>query len=263
MRSVGISATVVVAMFIVPGATRAQPAGEDARRADIGPKARQVLKQMSGTMQEMEAFRFKAAHETDVVMNSGQKVQLGAESEVVVERPDHVRSERKGELADVTLYYDGDQVTLFGERSGFYATADAPPTIDETVDFLRDRLGMEVPAGDLLYSDFYQVMLEDAVSGEYVGRAMVRGVSTHHLAFRGQNVDWQIWVEDSPRALPRKYVITSKDMDQAPQFTVELYDWETMKDVPDDAFTFVPPAGAERISFLGLDGNDRQPRARR
>lgn len=218
----------------------------------IEPRAKELLRQMSQSMQSLTAFRFQAAHETDVVLKNGQKIQVGAESRIVVERPNHVRSERRGELADVTLYYDGASITIHGHKTNFYATAKAPPDIDAAVDFMRAQLGMEVPGGDLLYSDLYGALTDNATSGDYIGKADVRGRACHHLAFRGKETDWQLWIEDSPRALPCKYVITSKDIAQAPQFAVELHDWQIEKQVPDDLFTFKPPKGAERIEFLGL-----------
>ena len=51
----------------------------------------------------------------------------------------------------------------------------------------------------------------------YVGKSEVRGVKTDHLAFRADEVDWQVWIEDSRTPLPRKLVITLKWMAAAPQ----------------------------------------------
>lgn len=259
----------VALMLLSPG-WQGRADAQSKKKTDAGsaidPRAKELLRQMSQSMRSLSAFRFQAAHETDLVLDNGQKIQVDAESRVVVERPNHVRSDRRGELADVTLYYDGDSITIHGHRTNFYATAKAPPDIDAAVDFMRAKLGMEVPGGDLLYSDLYEGLTENATSGDYIGKADVRGRSCHHLAFRGQETDWQLWVEDSPRALPCKYVITSKDIAQAPQFSVELHDWQIEKQVPDDLFTFKPPKGAERIEFVGLadaSGNGQQGSQRR
>ena len=50
------------------------------------------------------------------------------------------------------------------------------------------------------------------------------GVVCDHLAFRNLDTDWQIWVESGERPLPRKYVITSKTVAAAPQYTLRLRD---------------------------------------
>ena len=38
----------------------------------------------------------------------------------------------------------------------------------------------------------------------------VQGQLCHHLAFRQEDIDWQIWIENGPTPLPRKFLITDK-----------------------------------------------------
>jgi hypothetical protein len=38
-------------------------------------------------------------------------------------------------------------------------------------------------------------------------------------------VDWQIWIADSGKPLPRKYVITTKDDPAQPQYMVLMSNW--------------------------------------
>lgn len=218
----------------------------------IDPKADEVLRKMSGTLKGLSHFAFDADHTTEVVLPSRQKLELAAASRVVVRRPNQLRSDRRGELADLALYYDGRSLTIMGKRANLYATAAAPPTLDQAIDFARDELGLEAPAADLLHSDPYRALTEDVVSGMYVGRAEIDGTPCHHLAFRGREVDWQIWIEDGPRALPRRYLITTKDQPGAPEFGVTLRNWSVDAPVPPETFTFNRPAGAERVDFLRL-----------
>ena len=74
----------------------------------------------------------------------------------------------------------------------------------------------------MLYTDVYEGLMAEATQGRYVAMEDVGGVRTHHLAFRGREVDWQIWIEDGDRPLPRRYLITTKWMTGAPQFGVAL-----------------------------------------
>jgi hypothetical protein len=75
-------------------------------------------------------------------------------------------------------------------------------------------------------------------------------VPVHHLAFRTPSIDFQVWVQDGDKPLPRKYVITTKWMTGAPQNGVELTDWNLAPRIDDTVFTFTPPAGARKIDFL-------------
>jgi hypothetical protein len=63
-------------------------------------------------------------------------------------------------------------------------------------------------------------------------------------------VDWQIWIEDGERPLPRRYLITTKWMTGAPQFGVELNDWNVSPQIDDKTFVFEAPAGARKVDVL-------------
>src|SRR5262249_35721342 len=72
-------------------------------------------------------------------------------------------------------------------------------------------------------------------------------------------VDMQIWVEIGPRPIPRKYVITSKHVTGAPQYTLRIKEWNPNPQVAADAFTFKPPADAKRVEFVALADIDEIP----
>lgn len=248
---------VAVIMFPVDGrankstneASKASEVSEANAKPAIESKASQLLKSMSDYMSRQRAFAFTSNSSIQVVTKEGQKLNLDSESKVSLERPNKIRSDRKGELAELTLFYDGKDVTLFDKNSKYFATAKAPATIDGTIDFTRDRLGIEAPAADLLVSRPYEALTEDVVSGMYIGKTRINGVEAHHLAFRGNEVDWQIWIADGPQPVPVKYLIVSKKEPQAPEFVVEMQDWNTSPKFPARFFTWVPPEGAKRIAF--------------
>jgi len=236
----------IVALSIgVPAA--AQP---PAQRPSIDPKADQVLHRMSSYLGSLQTFRLESEAVDELVLKNGQKVQEVSESRIAVKRPNRLRSDRLGPVADVTFRYDGDQFSIFGKRTGMYATTPAPGDLDHAIDAARAKLDIDAPGGDLLYSDPYAVLTEDVYEGTYVGLEPLAGVYCHHLAFRGHDVDWQIWVQDGPQPLPRRYVITSKNDPGQPQFAVDLSHWVPQANVPDAEFTFAPPPGAKKIPFL-------------
>nr|WP_281404347.1 DUF2092 domain-containing protein [Pyxidicoccus fallax] len=222
--------------------------------AKVEPKADRILRQMSDFLAAQREFTVHTEGSQDIVLESGQKIQLNRMGDVSVQRPDRLRVDREGELAKLHLYYDGKQLALHGEGTNAYATAQAPPTLDATIDMAAEQLGLEAPGGDLLLSNPYAALIEDVRSGTYLGRTMLEGVPVHHLAFRNrEGVDWQLWVEDGPRPLPRKYVITSRDMPGSPEYAVTLSDWNLSPRLAQDQFRFTPPRDAMRVSFLAQD----------
>ena len=215
----------------------------------IEPKAQQTLRDMSQFLGRQKSFEVKTESSTDTVGDDGQKVQLNAQAEVSVERPNHLRIDRKGDFADLQLLFDGKKITVYAGKQKYYAQDDAPPTLDQAIVHMQERLDIDAGPADLLFSDSHAILTEDVVNGQYVGRSIVDGVPTHHLAFQGREVDWEMWVEEGPRPLPKKYVITSKKMQAAPQHSIVLSNWRLGVDLPDERFTFRPPPGAQKIEF--------------
>jgi hypothetical protein len=202
----------------------------------------------------------RTAATQEILLTTGQKLQFQGASEVHVQRPDHLRSNRVGDVSDVEFYYDGATMTLYGKKLNYYATRDAPKTLDELLDHIRARLDMEPPGADLLYSDVYDGLMNGVMQAFYVGPAVVRGAKAHHLAFRSPEVDWQIWIEDGAHPLPLKYLITSIKDTGAPEFGVELSDWSTAAKHDAATFRFRPPEGATKIDFREVAAPSETPR---
>ena len=231
-----------------PHVARAQPAAQCA----VEPKADALLRKMSTDLAGLRAFRFKADQVMEVVTRQGQKIQSVAESTVWVQRPNKLRADRMGPLGGATVYYDGSKLTVYGKRDNLYATTKAPDDLDGTIDFAREQLGLAAPGADLLYSNPYAVLMEDAVSGKYLGIEPVGDRMCHHLAFRGHQTDWQLWVEDGQRALPCRFVIVSKRVTGQPAYTVATSDWTAAPGFSPETFAFSPPPDAGKISFVAL-----------
>ena len=247
-------ASLFVALMLLPLA--ASGSGD---QPGIDPRADSLVHRMSDELANLRSFRVDTEAADEIVLQSGQKVQEVSQSRVAVKRPNRLRSDRLGPIADVVFRYDGDQLSLLGKRTGMYATAKAPSTLDAAIDYGRDELGLEAPGADLLFSRPYEVLMQGVSSGQYVGLEPIEGVLCHHLAFRSAEVDWQIWIEDGPHPLPRRYVITSKSEPGSPEFAVRLSHWEPHATLPDSLFSFTPPAGAKKIDFLSRSGGARSP----
>lgn len=239
----------------MPSAEKPAPSAEDADGAEtegVEEDADRILRQMSDYLADLRSFSVTARSSLEVVTKQGERLEFDAASKVQVKRPNLLRSDRLGAYTDMSLFYDGDKLTLLGRRANLYATADAPNKLDDALDFARERLDLEAPGADLLYSDPYSILTEDVVAGRVIGQETLAGVPVQHLAFRGREVDFQIWIEEGPRPVPRKYVITSKKVAGHPEFVVELDDWDLRADLPRSTFEFVPPRGATQIEFRGL-----------
>jgi hypothetical protein len=216
----------------------------------VSPEADHLLRGMSASLGEQKAFTVKFDGKTDAILNSGQKVQVQSTGMVYVKRPgEKLRVDKRGDDGNAQAFSDGKTFTFYSVPQNGYVSTPASATLDATLERAQTsgKAEVEMPGADLLYSDPYTGLMEDVVSGESLGTSVVQGVPTHHLAFRGREVDWQIWIEDGPRQLPRKYVITSKKIEGSPEYEVLLSDWNLEPKFADNVFEFRPPPGAAPI----------------
>jgi hypothetical protein len=223
----------------------------------VEPAAKQLLKAATDFLASQQQFSLDTESSIDVVFASGQKMQFDHTAKVSVQRPNKWRAERTGELVDQIFCYDGKSLTMHYPHDICYATIAAPSTLDEMLDFAREKLDVVAPAGDLLYSNAYDILMQDVTSGFAVGKAAVDGVRCDHLAFRAPHVDWQIWIEEGSRPLVRKLVITSQDMLNTPQFTVVVKNWNLKPKFSAATFTLKPSKETQKVEFTvkGADGS--------
>jgi hypothetical protein len=86
-----------------------------------------------------------------------------------------------------------------------------------------------------------------------VGKTVINGVRCDHLLFSRPGVDFQVWVADSGRPLPHKYVVTDTGTPALLSITTVMRDWNVAPGVSDSRFTFVRPKGVKQITFMPLE----------
>ena len=160
----------------------------------------------------MKQFRVDTDATIEAVLPTGQKLQFGQRVAVTVQRPNRMRVERVGELINQTFYYDGKTLSVNLPDEKYYATAQAPPTMEAMLDFARDKLDVIAPGSDLIYKNAFERLTQGLTSAFVVGKAVIGGVRCDHIAFRNAEVDWQIWIQEGDKPLPRKFIVTSKRM---------------------------------------------------
>jgi len=214
-------------------------------RADDPAK---LLKAMSDYLAGQKSLSAKFDSDIEVVTPELQKIQFTSSGEMKMNRPDKLRIRRTGGYADVELVYDGKTVSLYGNNAKSYVQADLPGGIDQMIDALQSRSGAGLPGADLLLSNSYDQLMANVIEGRHIGQGVVDGVECEHLAFRGPETDWQIWIEPGEKPVPRKWVITSKTITGAPQYTLKIRDWKTDANADGD-FAFKAPADATKVAL--------------
>jgi hypothetical protein len=253
-----------VLVGLVLGSFAAAAAGQEAAPVPMGvdPKADAILRRMSEHLAAATRFQFEALEMVDELLDTGQKIQFSGTRRLSVRRPDKVLAEIAGDTIDERVCYDGKTLTLLDRRAKAYGTIEAPDTIDEALDFVAAYFGVTLPLSDLLFSDPYRAVIGQVRQGYYVGLHAVENVKCHHLAFRQDALDWQVWIEDGDRPLPRKLVITYKALPGQPQYIALLGKWDLSPDLPDSVFVPDVPEGTKKIDLKpgpGRPGTGRRP----
>jgi hypothetical protein len=226
--------------------------------ADEGGALR-ILKTMADHVSSQPTLFLKYDSDMEVVTQALEKIQFSASGEATLSRPDKFRISRTGGYADIELVSDGKNLTLTDKDHKRFAQIPASGSFDQVVDKLRAELMIEIPGADLLLSKPYDELAAGVLEAKHVGRGVVEGVECEHLAFRNADTDWQLWVEAGERPVPRKYVITSKTVAGAPQYTLRIRDWKTGISLAPEAFSYAPPADYSGVAVTALTDIDEVP----
>ena len=219
--------------------------------------AEKLLKGMADYIASQKALAVTFDSDIEVITNNLQKIQFTSSGQVQLSRPDKLRATRTGGYRDVEIVFDGKILTVNNKDGKDYAQIEVAGTAEELIDVLRERHGVVAPGADLLLTNVFDVLMADVVEAAVIGKGVIDGVECDHLAFRNVETDWQIWIESGAKPIPRKYVITSKGIGEAPQYTLRIKEWKT--DVAADAFAFKPDPSSKKIALGDLSDIDEVP----
>jgi hypothetical protein len=258
IRKTGLSAAMVstaaVALIIGVGIS------SDVRADEA--QAKSMLKAMSDYLAAQKTISLGYDANFEIVTKDHEKVLLANSGTVDLNRPDKIRATRAAGFANVEMVFDGKTLSMLDKDGNAYVQVDAPGTIEHLIDELRDKLQKPVPGADLLVPNVYDVLMTDVTDVKDLGSGVIGGTECDHLAFRTKELDWQIWIAQGERPYPCRYVITSKLVDQAPQYSIQIRDWKTGNEVAPDDFSFKAPADAKKIDvkdIKNMKGADELP----
>ena len=229
-----------------------------AARADEA-QAKSLFEPYPITLPRSRRYRLPYDSTLEVVTEQDQKLGLASSGTLTLNRPDKLHATRTGGFANVEMVYDGKTLTMLGKNANAVAKAEEPGTIDQLVDVLRKKYDRPVPAADLLMSDPYNELMPLVVDAKDLGSGVIRGVECDHLAFRTDEVDWQIWIAQGDRPYPCRYVITSPKIKGSPQYTIDVRDWKTGAEVASDSFSLTVPQGAKELKPGDVPDFDELP----
>lgn len=238
---------IALTLLLLALATPMLPAAER-----IDSKALVPLKRMSDTLAAAKAFTFKSDTILEVPATTGQFLTLFSTADVALQRPNKLRARLRGEAPWFDFYYDGSTVSSFAPGSKVCSVEKAPPTVDAMLAGLEQETGIRFATAPLFFSNPYQILTKGLTSAIVVGPAVVHGTPCEHLAFRSPGVNWEIWIESGPLALPRRLAVTFTDRPNFPRTLVEFSHWNLRPWLRDGDFVFQKPARTTEVPYAAV-----------
>ena len=249
------------AVVLALATTAASAAADKTTTGTPEENAKRLVKAMSDYLAAQKAIGFDYDTVLEVVTKENQKLGLASSGTMKLNRPDKIRATRTGGFANVEYVFDGKTLTMLGKNANAYARVDAPGTLDQLVDEVREKFHRPIPAADLLMSNVYDQLMPEVVDAKDLGSGVIRGVECDHVAFRTKDVDWEMWIAQGSHPYPCRYVVTSTQVNRAPQYTIDLWAWKTGAQVAPDTFTLKLPANARKLNPGELKDFDELPAA--
>lgn len=186
----------------------------------------------------------------------GPPLVYATKSEVTLQRPDKIKVIGLGDGPRSEFYSDGKTMMAFAPEENLVAIADAPPTIDATLQQAYNSAAIYFPFTDVVVADPYKDIADGLKIAFYIGQSgVVGGTTTDMVAYVTGDVFVQIWIGAQDKLPRRVYAVYLNDRARL-RHVLELSNWVLDAAIPADAFVSAKAAGAARIAFARPDAED-------
>ena len=212
-------------------------------------KAVDILKATSLRLAGAHTLSFNAVEIFEHPSLQGDPLAYSTKYEVKLQRPDKLKVVIAGDGPASEFYYNGKAMMAYAPAENLVAVADAPPTIDATLESAYHLAGIYFPFEDVIVADPYQDIAKGLQMAYYIGQSRAVGeTTTDIIAYVDGGVFIQMWVGADDK-LPRMIHAMFLDDPQRLRHELVFSDWQLGTAIPSDAFEASDAAGAKRIKF--------------
>src|SRR6266571_211363 len=251
-----------VALLVIPNAqsnpkaakmkaktTAAETSPAPEATPSLEPKALDILKAASSRLAAARTLKFNAVHFYESSSRHGHPLAFTTKSEVALQRPDKLRVIMSADGPASEFYYDGKKMMAYAPAENLVAVADAPTTLDATLEQAYHSAAIYFPFADWIVTDPYKEMSEGMPLAYYIGQSkVVGGTTTDMVAYIDHGVFIQAWIGAEDK-LPRLLHAVYLDDPERLRHTLVLSDWQLDAAVPPDTFASAKAASANPMPF--------------
>lgn len=230
-------------------------AADNAAQPAISEEASAAVQRMGKTLAG-DDFSFKVQTIRVYQDDSGQPLHIFHSMKVIAHRPDRLAVHVTGDDGANELLYDGKSVAVIGADQKKYAQIAAAGTIEAMLDDVSAKRGVDFPLADLVAPEPGKAFLSGVTAGREVNTVMIDGVAYRHLFFtQSPGMELELWVDKTDKALPRRLIVTYRQLPGQPNFIAEFFDWQFGTRHPEAEFAFDPPPGATKVDLKVSTGS--------
>ena len=204
-------------------------------------------------MSNASSLSFHVEKRFDVVLSDGAKVEYSGALDVLAKRSQGLYMDYGDDLSAKRIWYNGRTMTILDSIKKLYVTVAVEGTVSAVLTRVARDYDVKLPLAPLLKKNLLEEM-KSTISASYLGMHDAEGEPCHHLLFRGERVDMQVWITTGDTPLLRKLVVTFWEIEGSPQQSLTFSDWNLEADISPGVFDAKLPDGAVAIEFLPVGG---------
>jgi hypothetical protein len=218
--------------------------------AQAPPDPIEIFRQAAELMDNADGFTVQVEKDFDVILLDGAKVQHSGAADIAYREDLGLYIDYGDDLSAREFWYDGKTVTLLDTLTNIYVAVPYEGTVTKMLGAIETKHGVRLPLAPLVGKSLATDLEPAVVTARYLGIHDVDGVPSHHLLFRGETEDWQMWVDIGEVPLIRKLVVNFREIKGSPQQTVFLAEWDLDPELTVEDFAADIPDGAIRTEFV-------------
>jgi hypothetical protein len=235
---------------IPPFAERGATAATPQKKPAISEEASAALLHMGQTLLA-EQFSFQVRTIRVYADPDGDPLHIFHTMKVTVHRPNRLLAEISGDDGENKLVFDGKNLVVFSAAQKKYLSVPVPGgTIKAMMEEAVGRLGVDFPLADFLTEAPNKAFLTGVTSGRVIDTVTIDGSPYLHMFFsQPPGIELELWLAKSDQALPKRLIVTYRNLAGQPNFIAEFADWNFNIHPSDADFTFQPPADATQVEL--------------
>jgi len=243
-----VAAAVGLSSAGAPAQEGSEPQAPPEEASLIDPRAEERLRAVSDLLAGADTLTFRAVSFFDEVRESGIQIKRFIVHDVQVDRPGRLAFTSTFDDGTVRQgWYDGETLTVAMPDADRYMRIEAPGDIDALLDLMQQDYDLNLPLADILYSDVYAAQEPYLLSALHLGERILEDQRLDHLSMESTGADWQLWLEQGERPLPRRMVIEFVAAEGQPEYMATFASWTLNEPIDPATFTAEIPEGWEQV----------------